>query len=203
MELISLFPVAVGSFDLPRPITAIENSYIEGLETRPNQTGNSISTNTYILLNESLYDLRDFFTNSIEEYVNSIYNPLTPLNIRITQSWANYTSPGQYHHKHQHFNSFISGVFYFKTNNATDVIHFYSDRYQQLDILPKEYNMYNSGRWRLPAIQGRLMLFPSHLTHTVPPISQDSDTRISISFNTFISGQIGENNKLTELFLPG
>jgi hypothetical protein len=35
----------------------------------------------------------------------------------------------------------------------------------------------------------------------VSPTSQNSDTRISISFNTFPVGQIGENSELTELFL--
>jgi hypothetical protein len=30
----------------------------------------------------------------------------------ITQSWLNYTETNQYHHKHEHPNSLVSGVFY-------------------------------------------------------------------------------------------
>jgi len=200
VELMNLFPTPVAFFDLPRPITTTENNYIQELETRTNM-GNTTSVNNYVLSNKSLQELKQFFTNCLEEYITNIYSPSSPLNVRITQSWVNYTSPGQYHHKHQHPNSFISGVFYVKTNSASDRIYFYKDLYQQLKIIPKEYNVYNSESWWFEATQYRLMLFPSSLTHMVPTVSENSATRISISFNTFPVGQIGSKNELTELFL--
>lgn len=200
MKIMNLFPTPVAFFDLARPITIAENKYIQELETRAN-LGNTTSVNNYVLSNEPLQELKQFFTNCLEEYITNIYSPINKLNMKITQSWVNYTEPEEYHHKHNHPNSFVSGVFYVKTNNATDKIYFYKDGYQQLKILAKEYNVYNSDSWWFEATQGRLILFPSSLVHMVSPTSQNSDTRISISFNTFPVGQIGENSELTELFL--
>ena len=37
-----------------------------------------------------------------------------------------------------------------------------------------------------------LLLFPSNLKHEVPP-NESSDQRISLAFNTFAYGNIGEN----------
>lgn len=202
MQIMSIFPTPVAFFDLARPITAIENNYIQGLETRPNKE-NTVSVENYVLANKSLQGLKQFFTNCLEEYITNIYNPINTLNIKITQSWVNYTGPGQGHHKHHHPNSFISGVFYIKTNSDTDRIYFHKDGYEQLRIMPKEYNVYNSKSWWFEATQGRLILFPSSLAHDVSTISQNSDTRISISFNTFPVGKIGSKDELTELFFEG
>jgi len=43
-------------------------------------------------------------------------------------------------------------------------------------------------------------LFPSNLTHMVETV-QTEDTRISIAFNTFLEGVVGDNKTLTELLL--
>jgi hypothetical protein len=45
-----------------------------------------------------------------------------------------------------------------------------------------------------------LILFPSSLTHMVPTI-QGEQTRISLSFNTFPVGTVGEEMDLTGLKL--
>ena len=43
-------------------------------------------------------------------------------------------------------------------------------------------------------------MFPSSTTHQVD-IKKGSNTRISLSFNTFYKGTIGDNKTLTELIL--
>jgi uncharacterized protein (TIGR02466 family) len=118
----------------------------------------------------------------------------------ITQSWANYTEQGQFHHKHAHPNSFISGVFYVQSDNAKDRIYFYKDGYSQLKVPPKEWNLYNSDSWWFEAITGRLVLFPSSLTHMVVAVESEK-TRVSLSFNTFLKGYVGSEDELTGLRL--
>jgi hypothetical protein len=54
--------------------------------------------------------------------------------MRLTQSWLNYTKPGQFHHKHAHPNSFISGVLYMKAARQRDKIYFYKDGYKQISL---------------------------------------------------------------------
>jgi hypothetical protein len=44
------------------------------------------------------------------------------------------------------------------------------------------------------------MIFPSSLTHSVAPVEAD-DTRISLAFNTFPVGYMGQEENLTALHL--
>ncbi|NDC04079.1 MAG: hypothetical protein EBZ81_14210 [Betaproteobacteria bacterium] len=134
-------------------------------------------------------------------YFKNVINPLTNTSIKITQSWINYTQPGGFHHKHQHANSFISGVFYIQTNEETDRIYFFKNQYEQLKLAINEWTYYNTESWWFSSIKGQLLLFPSSLTHSVENTSVDSSTRISISFNTFPVGILGIKEELTELCL--
>jgi len=50
----------------------------------------------------------------------------------------------------------------------------------------------------LPMKRGELILFPSNLTHSVP-LNQFEEERISLSFNTWPKGNMGDINSLTYL----
>ena len=200
MQLHNLFPTPVGFFDLERDLTEQELKFINSLETRRNM-GNTTSTDNYVLENKSLNKLRKFFEDSVTEFFAITHNPKNAVKLRITQSWVNFTNSGEYHHKHAHPNSLISGVFYIQSDNQKDRIFFYKDQYYQLKFEPKEFNYYNSESWWFEAIQGRLILFPSSLTHMVETLAPESATRISLSFNTFPAGHLGVNVDLTELIL--
>jgi uncharacterized protein (TIGR02466 family) len=107
----------------------------------------------------------------------------------------------EFHHKHTHPNSFISGVFYFQTNDETDKIYFFEDSYKQFKIPAREFNNYNSDSWWLPSVTGQLLLFPSRMTHMVETRLETQYTRMSMSFNTFLVGKLGSGDELTELIL--
>ena len=162
--------------------------------------GNTTSKDNTILKNKELTKLRDFLETSISEYFKTVYNPKHQVNLKITQSWTNYTENGQYHHKHAHPNSFVSGVFYVQANKEKDKIYFYRDGYQQIKFPPSEWNVWNSESWWFEVGTGDLILFPSSLTHMVETVQHDQ-TRISLSFNTFPVGQVGDEMNLTGLSL--
>ena len=65
----------------------------------------------------------------------------------------------------------------------------------------KEFTQWNSPLWFFPAIAGELVLFPSWLQHKVQPNEKATTDRISISFNTFVRGKLGNNKELTELII--
>jgi hypothetical protein len=90
-------------------------------------------------------------------------------------------------------------VFYVETN-PDDRIYFYRGGYQQIKFPPEQWNLYNSESWWFEATTGMLILFPSSLEHMVPNV-QGSTTRISLSFNTFPVGTVGEKTQLTGLEL--
>lgn len=195
----NLFPTPVGTYKLNRDLTENEIVFIKGQETLPN-TGNLTSTDTRILCNHSMLELRNFLESSVSEYFKTVYDPKNNVNLQITQSWINYTEPGQYHHKHAHPNSFVSGVFYPQANRETDRIYFYRDGYQQIKLPPNEWNAWNSDSWWFEVGTGDLVLFPSSLTHMVEAV-KGKDTRISLSFNTFLVGSVGDDTELTGLKL--
>jgi uncharacterized protein (TIGR02466 family) len=197
MPIHNLFPTPVGIYKLDRDLTEKEITFIKDQETRPNM-GNATSTNNTILRHKAMTKLRDFIESSVSEYFKTIYNPKHQVSLRVTQSWTNYTEPGQWHHKHAHPNSFVSGVFYSQANRETDKIYFYRDGFQQIKFPPENWNAWNSESWWFDVGTGDLVLFPSSLTHMVEEVQGDQ-TRISLSFNTFPIGSIGEEVDLTGL----
>ena len=195
----NLFPTPVAGFELGRDLSEVEREHLFNLETRPNQ-GNTTSVDNNVLNKPELHSLTEFLNNSLQEYFNAVYSPKTDANLCITQSWVNYTKSGQFHHKHAHPNSLISGVFYIQAAKETDKLHFFKDGFQQLKVIPKDFNLYNSDSWWLAAATGTLYLFQSSLTHMVEQVKGE-DTRISLSFNTFPKGIIGDETSLNSLKL--
>ena len=195
----NLFPTPVGMYKLDRDLTAKELSFLKKQETR-NNMGNTTSIDNTILKAKELTQLRDFIETKVSEYFTTVYNPKNEVNLKITQSWTNYTEQGQYHHKHEHPNSFVSGVFYVQADKAKDRIYFYRNGYQQIKFPPSDWNVWNSESWWFDVGSCDLVLFPSSLTHMVPTVESDQ-TRISLSFNTFPVGNVGEEMDLTGLQL--
>lgn len=195
----NLFPTPIGRYELGRELTVKELSFLKNQETRSNM-GNTTSTNNTILKAKELTKLRDFVETKVSEYFTTVYSPKHKVNLKITQSWTNYTENGQYHHKHAHPNSFVSGVFYIQANRSDDKIYFYRDGYEQIKLPPSDWNVWNSESWWFEVGTGDLILFPSSLTHMVQTVDRQ-DTRISLSFNTFPVGHVGDEMDLTGLSL--
>ena len=193
----SLFPTAV-TFYKHKGITEKEIKFIAKQETRGN-TGNTTSIDNNILENREMKKLKQFIEKSLKEYFQNIYVPKNNVEPYITQSWCNYTKEGQYHHKHAHPNSFISGVFYVQADKTKDKIYFYKEEYKQIKIPAKEYNLFNSESWWFETGTNDLVVFPSNLTHMVEKVV--GKERISLSFNTFLKGCIGEDTELTGLHI--
>jgi uncharacterized protein (TIGR02466 family) len=199
MRIENLFPTPVGFFELDRPVSAAELAFVKALEPVRNM-GNSNSLNTYVLKAPELNRIESFIRNSVETYFQEVHQPKSNVKPYITQSWANYTDKGEHHHRHFHSNSFISGVFYVAADSDKDRIHFYNDAYAPIKILSHTFNTWNSDSWWFPVAAGSLVLFPSRLSHMVETVEAE-DTRISIAFNVFLSGTVGDERLLTELVL--
>lgn len=199
MNIANLFPTAIGFSKLDRELTEEELLFIKEQARYPNE-GNTTSENRKILKSVEMTEIREFIEDAMLDYFKSVYAPKNDVTPYITQSWVNFTEKGQYHHKHAHPNSIISGVFYPQANRETDRIYFYKDGYETIKIPAREYNPHNSESWWYETGAGDLIIFPSHLTHMVQT-KQGDGTRISISFNTFLKGYIGSDESLTGLHL--
>jgi uncharacterized protein (TIGR02466 family) len=199
MIIENLFPTAVGFFKFEEGLSDAQIKFFSEQEQRPND-GNTSSVDKYILKQKKIANLTTFIEKCAQEYFMGTVNPKNDVRLKVTQSWLNWTAPGQYHHKHAHPNSYISGCFYVNANKETDKIFFYKDAYQPIKFPPVEWNSYNSESWWFPVGTGDLVFFPSHLTHMVQPLGGE-DTRISLAFNMFPVGHIGDEDELTALYL--
>ena len=200
-EISGVFPTPVYISNLDRPFTKEEMGIFTTAEKKvvPN-AGNITSANNYILNEKGMENLKDILTAHVAEYIKRIHAPKYAMVPYITQSWANYTKKNQYHHTHEHPNSFISGVLYINANEAHDKITLHKKGYQQIKPVPTEWNWYNSDSWFYTVKTGMIILFPSGTTHNVETKVGDNK-RISLAFNTFFKGTMGENSQLTELIL--
>ena len=116
----------------------------------------------------------------------------------ITQSWINVNKKGENHHLHSHPNSFISGVFYYHCNK-NDSITFKNPNIAGHSISPKVNEnaaSYLAANIDFKVTTGVLILFPSWLEHNVKSNLYETP-RISLSFNTQLSGIIGSSGTLT------
>jgi uncharacterized protein (TIGR02466 family) len=196
-----IFPTPIYISKLNRELTNKELSFIDKtkLDTYNNE-GNTTSNDNYILNHKSFKDLKEDLFLRVEDYFDKVICPSNNITPYITQSWLNYTETNQYHHKHQHPNSLVSGVFYINCNEQFDKIKFFKNDYQTIKPEVKSWNLYNSETWWFSVKTGDVIMFPSSLTHMVEN-KQGDNTRISLAFNVFIKGTVGNNKNLTELIL--
>ena len=205
---IEIFPTLVWLINLDWKFNKQERQVFKDslLNTKKN-TGNLRSNNTYILNEEPLLDFKEHLLFHIENYFDYVYKPRSTIKPYITQSWINLNKQFMFHPDHNHANSWMSAVYYYSAQED-DTIQFYSNGNGgfegirgQLKLEPKEWGRYNSYSWDVPVKTGDLIIFPSSLNHGVAP-KQIKGDRISLAFNTFLSGKFGNQENLTELCLP-
>jgi uncharacterized protein (TIGR02466 family) len=196
-----IFPTPVYISKLNRELTNKELSFIDKtkLDVYKNE-GNTTSNDNYILNNKVFNNLKTDLDLRVKDYFGKVVSPTDTITPYITQSWLNYTETNQFHHKHQHPNSLISGVFYINSDEKFDKIKFFNDTYKRIKPEIKDWNIWNSESWWFAVKTGDIILFPSDLTHMVEN-KEGTNTRISLAFNVFIKGTVGNNKNLTELIL--
>ena len=109
-----------------------------------------------------------------------------------------------FHHRHYHPNSYLSGVFYVSCTDD-DRIEFHGIPQTSLmlnlfDLEEENANIFNSKLFSFPISTLDLMIFPSYLEHSVPT-NNTNQKRVSLSFNTFVRGEIGSKSSLSQVVL--
>ena len=200
----NIFPTPIYTTKIDREFTKQELQFVKKQKKHcMSNTGNINTKDNYVLNRKEFKNIKKFLDKHCKNYLNTVICPKNNINLYITQSWLNYTEANQYHHKHAHPNSIISGVFYFDSDIKNDKILFSSNKgYEQIKPIIDEtkYNIWNSETWFFPVKTGNLFMFPSSTNHQVKN-KQGSNTRISLAFNTFYKGTVGSNKALTELIL--
>ena len=196
-----IFPTPIYISKLDRELTPLELKFVDkNKKDHYKNDGNITSNNNYILNEKPFVNIKKELDLRVQDYFDKVISPSNNITPYITQSWLNYTETNQYHHKHAHPNSLVSGVFYINCHEEHDKIKFFNDNYKTIKLEVKDWNLYNSESWWFSVKTGDVILFPSSLTHMVET-KQGDNTRISLAFNVFIKGTVGNNKNLTELHL--
>jgi len=200
----NLFPTPIYTTKINRGFTKQELNFVKEQEKHSSKNQGNINTkDNYILNKKEFKNIKKFLNDCCKDYIKTIICPKNNVELYITQSWLNYTKENEYHHKHNHGNSIVSGVLYFNANKDNDNITFFNkENYEQIspEINNNKFNVWNSQSWWLPVETGKLMMFPSSTKHQVDN-KKGYNIRVSLAFNTFYKGTIGSNSKLTELIL--
>ena len=203
-ELMQLFPVPLlicpCPFDYSKELEWIRNQDCR----KENKGGDGVqpihynrqSEDTFVLDRPELANIRAFIEAKLHQYVTQIMASTDKL--VITQSWLNKSKKGESHHEHVHPNSLISGVWYPQIHEQLPPIQFCSKNQRDVALSSEKYNTFNSATFMLPMKKGELILFPSNLSHSVPA-NQSDEERISLSFNTWAKGNLGDIKSLTYL----
>ena len=191
----SIFPTPLYRSMLKNSLSETQVNFALTLETN-NNLNNKTSSDTNILNKNVFKLLKEDLRLMLVDYYKKVIgrDDLEPY---ITQSWINFTEPGESHHLHCHRNSIVSGVVFLQANKDYDTITFCKDNAKFFDFIGKP-NIYNFEEIDVPAGKDFVILFPSDLKHKVKK-TKYGKTRVSLSFNTFVKGFLGKKSDLTAL----
>lgn len=197
----SIFPTPIYETSLNREFSQSEMLFINQTKNKTKRNfGNIITEDNYILENIELKSIKEYLDLVLQDYFKKIICCSEKTVPYITQSWINYTEENEFHHRHDHPQSLVSGVLYINADKDFDKIKFFKTNYEFFRPEIIEFNLFNSSSWWFEVKTGDIILFPSSLTHDVE-MKKGDNTRISLAFNTFVKGSVGENDKISELIL--
>lgn len=211
IELHNLFPTPVMVADFKRDFSQEEMDFFKkqiegdlkynGAKGHKYKNKNSISNSTTILEAPEMENLKYDIVEMLYLFIKQIYRPVNDVLPYITQSWLTITKEGEFHHIHNHPNSFLSGTLYIDADENLDSIMFFKPHiYNSLRLYSEEMNSYNNSTHTIKAKTGRIIIFPSHVDHYVAP-KVGKNLRTTLTFNSFLKGTIGTEDSLTLLTL--
>ena len=198
-KIMSLFPTPVVVVNIDRSFTKDEVDCITDIPMYKDEKGmsNHQSEDFYLFDNfvEELKDIKILCEHHLKQYLEYIKGVDTnKVTLRITQSWLNKTKPGEYHHMHSHANSYLSGILYITClpNDHINLTNRMYGMYNNMELSTKKETVWNSMGVVVDVKKGDLIIFPSWIPHHVDVNETKDNERISLSFNTFPIGEMGD-----------
>jgi len=151
-----------------------------------------------------LKNIKNFCEHQLEQYLKDIEGVDIDLaTLRITQAWLNKNKPQEFHSQHLHPNSYLSGVFYINClpNDGINFTNRTLGNYNSIKFPLKKITDWNTEGAMINIKEGDLILFPSWMPHYVGVNETKDEERISLSFNTFPIGELGNKIQRTHLKL--
>lgn len=144
-------------------------------------------------------DLFDWFNICVNKVSKELY--LDSLSFPIVDCWVNkYTAINRLK-KHNHSNSVICGLYYVTGHDSGQTIFQHPNPWTYSSEGPKFYlsidkNSSQPLEGRITPQQGTLILFPGNLYHYMNTYKDTKNTRYTIAFNTFPSGELSNRKSM-------
>ena len=201
-NIMPLFPTPIITYEVE--IGEGEKSFLLGQypDNVVTNVGNLTSVDSKILDRAEVGVLKEKLLFLINDAFTRIHNPRLDCGLYITQSWLNFSTKDQYHHRHSHPNSFLSAVLYLKVCDEDNITLYHPTYNNTYEIYSNQYGLYNCSSWIVPVKENLLLVFPSTTPHSVPNLQHDN-MRVSLSFNTFLRCEFGSPASLNHLVLEG
>ena len=197
----NLWPIPV--YEAMIPVKQEWKNAVINLEYERTHINNSdISKDRYILNN--MPDLKSDIENHCELFVRKYLHVKNNAQFYLQNSWCNIHGPNEYSQIHYHGSSLISGVYYPILPKDSGNIKFhrisiYNNLFSQsIRFEYNENNNVNSDSYELNVNEGTIVIFPSHLEHSVRKNNSD-EKRYSIAFNFYVRGKFGKEEYILEI----
>jgi uncharacterized protein (TIGR02466 family) len=113
----------------------------------------------------------------------------------ITSSWSTKTNTDESSLVHCHSNNMYSAVYYNKVNNNMGKLHFHNFATSSYELEIDKYTEYNSKSYLITPENMTLIIFPSHLYHSILKNNIDNkEIRYSIACNIHPVGDYGHGD---------
>ena len=207
-KVYDLFPTALFSNTYPGDLTEIVK-YFDSCEIAtpsPNSPPayGIISKNSYIIDHPVCKPLADWFMKCFEQYATEIMR-YRYQKLQFAQSWLTYKYPGQFHKAHTHPNTLLAGVFYYDRQPDDSAIVFSKEAksFNRSYLEPSLLDDYQSYPYSQEEIyytpqQNEFIIFPSYLTHGVPP-NRTNRVRKALGVNALTSVTLGDQETISEI----
>jgi len=197
----NLWPIPVYESEIP--VKQEWKDIVVNLEYERTHINNSdISKDRYILNNIS--DLKSDIESHCELFVRKYLKVKDNAKFYLQNSWCNIHGPNEFSQIHHHASSLLSGVYYpiFPNNSGNLCLHkgsHYVNLFHHSILFEyDELNNINSESYIVKIKEGTIVIFPSHLEHSVEK-NISNDKRYSIAFNFYVRGKFGKEEYELEI----
>lgn len=190
-EMMNLFAMPLYRSKLERQFSDAESAFFKQTLADPvNAIGNFSSRSKNVLDAAPMQAIRDILQANLDNYFRIVFDTANDATLKINQSWLTLSRRGESHHPHTHPNSIASGVLYINLAKEDGINFFRNDEYLWYELIRKNDNYYNASSYLINTQIGDIIIFPSNIKHGVREVKDDVE-RISLSFNSFFSGELG------------
>ena len=195
MKTIDICPQKIYQFQADDSLIKLTHSLLENQDWTSNTTKEGWLTNALSRDKRLHKDERyNPFTKWLEDCIEIVRSEQNYEceKLSITQMWGSIGGYKSWHQTHTHNYSIISGVFYVTDSNAKTWLSVPSMWDRLNHSMPVSRHSITDPSSKIASEKGKLIIFPSSLTHSVDEHMDPNNDRYTMSFNTFPSGEVGD-----------